>query len=328
MLVATLDDVNKYMPSNAVKNFAVIQTYLKNAESKELKPILGEELYEALLSSYEGSDDMDEKYTNLLPYVQEPIVMFAYYNATHVLDVIPTAQGFGVVSTSGLAPASSVRVEAFKKSVLKAAYDAIEALLKFLEENEDDYTTWKESTSYSDNYDHIVTSAREFDKHVKINESRLVYLKILPKISEVEEFDIAGAISQELMDAIIEAAQGSGMSSDYAKIYRLLKPAVANISMAKALDYISTAIYAEGIQLHYSIGKSSVADQERLSVLRGDLMKTGIAYLSKARGIILDNIDKYPLYIASDLYDEDVTTVEPKYENTSDSKIFVFGGNN
>jgi hypothetical protein len=96
----------------------------------------------------------------------------------------------------------------------------------------------------------LFTSAREFDKHVKINESRLVYLKILPKISEVEEFDIAGAISQELMDAIIEAAQGSGMSSDYAKIYRLLKPAVANISMAKALDYISTAIYAEGIQLH------------------------------------------------------------------------------
>lgn len=326
MLITTLDEAKKYVPSSAIQRFDVIEQFIENAERKEIKPVLGTALYNDLLDSYEGSGEMEDIYLDLLPFVQRALIHFAYYDAIHVLDVIPTQQGFAIVNNSNMAPASANRVEAFKKSMLKAAYGGIESLLQHLEENKSDFSSWTESSFYSEKTGHLLTSARDFDNYVKIDESRLVFLKILPKIEYIEEFEVKPAISEELFDKLIADAKGDSMSLDYTKIYNLLKPSVANMAMAKALDYLSTAIYAEGIMLNYSIGSQSVAGTDRLERLAKDLYRTGMGYLNKARGIILANVDSYTEFKESDLYDSEVTTVKKMYENDEDNHIAFFGG--
>lgn len=326
MLITTLDELIKYIPSSYIKSFSVIENFISNAEVKEIKSMLGSELYTDLLSAYEGSGD-DETYTNLLPYVQRPLANFAYYNAVPILDIVHTESGFGVVSTSGTAPASANRVAAFRKGVLKSAYDGIEALLQYLEENKSSFPKWVSSSSYSDQHDHLIPTARDFHKYANINESRFIYLKILPKMAEIEDFRIKAHVSEGLFDALIEELKGSSdLSAEDAKLVSYLKPAVANFTMAESLDLIATSIYAEGLQLQYSIGTASVAGEERLAKLRTDFNRSGTFYLAKARGYILSNIDSFPEYKASDLYNTEVTKVKPMYENDEDSHIASFGG--
>lgn len=321
MLITNLTELQKYIPSSYLKSFDVIENFIANAEKKEIKPILGSLLYEELVDSYEGSD-MAEKYEDLLPYVQRPLAQFAYYNAVHILDIVHTESGFGVISTQGLAPASQNRVEAFKKSILKSAYDGIEALLQYLEENKSDFPTWVASSSYSSQFEHLIPTAREFHKWVNIDESRFLYLKLLPKMGEIEEFQVKGSISEDLFDELITDLQGSAdLSAAKTKLLKFLRPAIANLTMSDSLEGLATSIYAEGLMMQYSAN-----DLNRLNVLKNTFHKTGIAYLMKARGYILANLDDFDAYVASDLYDSEITTVQPYYENDEDSHIAAFGG--
>lgn len=326
MLITTLDEVKKYIPSSYIKNFDVIENFISNAEAKEIKSVLGADLYADLVTSYSDSDP-DAEYTNLLPYVQRPLALFAYYEAVPLLDIVATESGFAVISSSNQAPASQNRVAAFRKGVLKSAYDGIEALLQYLEENKVSFPKWVSSSSYSDQYDHLIPTARDFHKYVNIDESRLIYLKILPKMAEIEDFRIKSHVSEDLFEAIIEELKGSGdLSAEETRLVKYLKPAIANFTMAESLDLIASSIFAEGLQLQYSIGTASASGEERLAKLRTDFNRSGTFYLAKARGYILDNTDKFPEYNASDLYDETVTKVEPYYENDKDSHIASFGG--
>jgi hypothetical protein len=147
-----------------------------------------------------------------------------------------------------------------------------------------------------------------------------VFLTMMPQLEYFEEFDIKPSISEELFDKLISEAKKTEMGAAYEKIYKLLRHALANLTFAKSLDYLSNAIYAESILLHYSAGNS-----ERIETLRKDLYTTGIGYLNKARGIVLGNPDDYPEFKASDLYDSEITQVQPDYENDEDSHIAAFG---
>lgn len=293
-----------------IKTTAEIQQYVSvdiNFQQKSLLPyieqgknqivrLLGRDQYKELEDFYNLADDADppdnaDELTALLPYVQRPLANFAIFYGLSALNVVVGPTGIGVVSNQNIAPASKDRTDALRKDLMDAAYDAMESLLVFMEENKDDYPEWESSEAYSDQYDVLITSARRFDEILRIDRSRLKYLEWRPVMKDIELLEMAPVVSADLMEEIKGELKDNDLTSANAAILPYLQ---------KALAYMTAA-------------KANKDDKQHTE---------GLRFLWAAKAILDTTPDDYPAYKDSGVW-KSPEKLYKRYENTTDSKFFV-----
>lgn len=126
-LISSEDHLRRYVPNliQSVKGevpfIDKISDFINAAEMWVASNILSQNLFDKIC------DSEDE---NSLKYITSRIVAYdALFNAIPSLDVVLTPNGFGIVSTNNLAPASQHRVEALRKSFEVARDEQIIILL-------------------------------------------------------------------------------------------------------------------------------------------------------------------------------------------------------
>jgi hypothetical protein len=315
MLFTDINQVKDYIPLNTEQDIAKVKPHLKRAEQKYIKTYLGNELYQTIHDYVNDTTEgktSDDALDALLPYVLNPLALFAYKDAIPQLNVVATSTGFAIIQNANLVPASKQRTDELRDSQEEAAWDAIESLLEFLEENKADYDDWVDSTAYSLAQRNLINSAMEFTRFANINTSRLAFMRLRAVMDNVENITIADSISIELLTAIKNELKDDDLSNENKVIIENLQRALANLSIADQKiqpDKDATNIYAV----------FTIADD-----IREQFRKTGMNYLSKVLDIIKKTPDDYPAYKDSDKYTADTTNTP--FENTQESSIFVFGG--
>lgn len=293
-LLKTTDELKNYVAVDVNMQHTSLEPYLQQGKSQVVR-LLGKTLYNAL-DVYHNNSEATEvpAYDSLIPYVQRCLANFAMYYGLSALNVSIGPNGIGVVSTDHVAPASKDRTDALKSDILNAAWDAMEEMLEFLEENIDDYSAWESSDAYAMQYDTIITSARKFDELLRIDRSRLKYLEWKPTMRDVELLVLAPQVGSDFLSELkTQIAAGSLTVANIAVLTHL----------QKALAYIT---------------RSQMMDENK-----NDFERTGLNYLTGAKKIMDDSIVEYPTYAASDAYD--AVTSYKRYENDEDSKFFVTG---
>lgn len=319
-LFKTTEEIQTYIKVNVTNKVASIVPYVNDAQNKFIRQYLGETLLKKLDAWYQTlplaedaePDPLATEYAALLPYVQNALAKFTLYLAIPSLDVQITESGMAVIQNANLVPASKDRVAAMRDSVLQMGYDNIETLLRFLEENKDDYDDWTDSDAYTINTGLFVNSADEFNKYVNIDNSRMVYMRLQQTIQNVELLYIEPAISKEMCDDIKAEIAANNISAKYLAILPHIKRSVANYTIAYA--DIDTANLPNNNAV-ISI-ESNKADKYRL---------LGETFMISCKKILDASPSTYPLYEASDAYDS-ANTDYTKYDNTAESTNYVFGG--
>jgi hypothetical protein len=290
-LIKTIEEVKKYLSIDISMDAKSIQPYIQPAEEKVIL-LLGKEQYEELDDYYNNSEESDDELDALLPYAQRPIVNFAYHIGLSMLNVSIGNNGIAVVQTQSLTPASKQRTDDLKADLEKAAYDALESLLEFLEVNVDDYPSWEESDAYVNQYSYLIISARKFDELLRIDRSRLTFLNWRPTMADVEFLEIYPTVSKEYCDELKEEIKANDVSEDNAVVLPLLQKALAYLTASLELDK--------------------------------KYENRGRAYLMEAKRIMDAAPDDYATYAASAVYVATQTSYQ-RYENTEDSNVFVTG---
>lgn len=292
-LIKTIDEVKNFLSVDISMQEKTIMPYIRPAEEQVIR-LLGKEQYLELDEYYNFGEEgeSDAALDALLPYVQRPIVNFAFHMGLSMLNVSIGENGIAVISNQNLAPASKQRTDDLKADLEKAAYDAMEMLLEFLEKNIDDYDSWSGSEAYAYQYSFLVTSARRFDELLRIERSRLTYLKWLPTMADVELLEIFPEVSKEFCDELKEEFIAGDMSEDNAVVYPLLQKAAAYLTASIEMDK--------------------------------KYENRGRAYLMEAKRIMDAAPDDYPTYRDSDAYDDTITSYA-KFENSEDYNFFVTG---
>jgi hypothetical protein len=289
-LLKTAEEIRAYMQVDGSFDPKSLIPYLHQA-SNEIKRLLGKAQYDALEAYYESNENADEALDALLPHVQRPMVYFAFLKGFDVFNINISNTGFTTAQSANLVPASRERTEALRKNMIEMAWDAMEDMLIFLEENIDDYDDWKSSEAYAMQYNLLITSARRFDELHRINRSRLTFLEWRPVMFDIESLSISPIVSTDVLTELKEEAQDGSMSDENKVIYEMLQ---------KALAYLTAFEKGE------------------------ETMKTkGNYYLNAAKQHMDQNIDDYPTYAASSAYISTQTSYK-RYENTSDSHLAVF----
>lgn len=292
-LFKKISEVLDFFPVPLTLDLKLINPVIPDAQAVYLKPFLGAAQLSALETWYDNNKEAESvSLAALLPYAQRVLIRFAIFMSVEQLDLQLTNSGFVVTSNQNQSPASPERVAKFKASMEKSGWDAVELLLRFLEENKSTYAAWASSEACTLALRNLVNSAEEFDRIVPINQSRLTFHRFRPAMDQVEYLKIHPVISKALFDEIITQIKAGNVSVANNVILSSLKKALAYFVGAHEID-----------QKYYGLAEH---------------------YLTDVRKVLDASPDTYPLFKASDSYVEDRVGYSP-FENEEDNTIFVFG---
>ena len=289
-LIKTTEEIQKYVSVDINLQQKSVLPYLHHGQQQIVR-LLGKTLYNALNEHYNSEESESATLDALLPYVQRPLANFAVHYGLSALNVTIGPTGIGVINTQNIAPASQARTDALKQDLLDRAYDAMESLLEFLEENITDYPLWAASDAYAHQYSLLITSARRFDEKYRIQRSRLQFLEWIPTMRQIEALQIKPQIGHEMLGELKTQFKAGNMTDANEIIYEYLQNALANLTAGQ---------------------------KEKDEAAR----TVGINFLMSAKRYMDENIAEYPTYAASSVY----SAAKPPYTaytNDPDSNFIV-----
>lgn len=310
-ILTSIDKIREYNKAFKTLNDSSVLPYVFDAETKYLKKYLGSTLYPALVAYVKNGASGDDDYDALLPYAEMASSRFTLFVASPFLDINLGDTGFTTSSNQNFVPASANRVSKFDNNLLALAYENIEQMLIFLEENQDNYPLWVNSDAYTYATSNFIRTAIEFDGLVPITVSRLLFYHLKPIMDYIEKFNVETIISSDLASEIRQQIVDDNVSDANQKLLDNIRPAIAYLAIS---DVGIAKAGAKETSFTLALG-----DAERLA-----FAKKGQYHIMEIQKMLDENPDDYPLFTASDLYNEDKTSND-MYEIQEDDKVLGFG---
>lgn len=350
------EDIIKEISVSIEFSFEAVKPYLENEGSDFVKEVLGSTLYKALVKAYDDAgtlDNLEEKYKVLLPLVQRPLVNFAYLKYLPFGDVHVSDGGITVKRSETSAPASTRRVQNLMDALAETAWNAREKLVKFLYANADEYG-WYGSrpqkayivglinfSSQVNDLANVKISAETFSRmksSVRFIELNAIRPMILGKLFDKIKEQVSRNLFEDEEVYPWETGSGSGSGSgngsgegenvvNHKILLELVRPAVANLSLAHALQSHRIDISATGITEGYdterggdNVKASAVVRNEVLRQAINRFREDGEMYLSLAKDYLIDHLDDFPLYKNDSERNTDETKEDRIFENKAENK--------
>ena len=294
--------------SNTIENW---YPYIEEAQETFIRPVLGDPLYLQLRETADrviqqpSQPSLEPPLVELLEMVRKPLALYALWLGADEFGVSVSSQGIQVIETQTHKTAPQYRVQNLKENWIRRANTSLDLVLEFLDEHRQDYPSY-----ICQDADLLIRSTPEFNSEVDIRESRRVFVSLKPVIRSVERKYIRPALSAELFDELKSALKSNAvLTNDQKALMELIRPALAHLTMARALMEISIDILDWGIfdtagNTFTNVSSKQASNHERIALMAEANQRDGEAEL-KALQQFLDETASgtvYPLYFHSSRY--------------------------
>jgi len=294
--------------SNTIENWF---PYIEEAQETFIKPVLGIGLYEQLqdamaLDPVPPDDGTTlENLAKLLEMVRKPLALYALWLGADEFGVSVSSQGIQVIETPTHKTAPQYRVQNLKENWIRRANTALDLVLKFLDEHREDYPAY-----ICQDADLFIRNTLEFNSEVDIRESRRVFVALKPVIRSVERKYIRPALSAELFDELKQVLQSNAeMSKEQKALMDLIRPALAHLTISRALMEISIDVLDWGIfdtagNTFSNVSSKQASNKDRISIMSEANQRDGEAELKALQQLLDETASEtvYPLYFHSSRY--------------------------
>ena len=294
--------------SNTIENW---YPYIEEAQATFIKPVLGIGLYEQLqdamaLDSVPPDDGTTmENLAKLLELVRKPLALYALWLGADEFGVSVSSQGIQVIETQTHKTAPQYRVQNLKENWIRRANTSLDLVLKFLDEHREDYPAY-----ICQDADLFLRNTMEFNGEVDIRESRRVFVALKPVIRSVERKYIRPTLSAELFDELKSALKSNlELRCDQKALMELIRPALAHLTMARALSEISIDVLDWGIfdtagNTFANVSSKQASNREKISVMAEANQRDGEAELKALQQFLDETASEtiYSLYFNSSRY--------------------------
>lgn len=317
-LIKSITELKKYLALDQNTKLTSLQPFIDEAEQLYIVPLLGKAFYDYYLPLYEASvapspTALSAANAALLPYIQRALAYYMQVQATNNLSLTFGELGLRVHRSDDSDPAPRWQQEKLLYAALRNGDIHADRLLEFMEANANDYTAWRDSTANTSRTGLIVYNTTVASKHIRINNSRRVYLKLVDTIRDIETRIIPKLISKEQYDELVTAIKAGTTDSQEKALIAKLEPIICKRALYLQLQFMRVQINENGLFVYsgtddlYKLGQ--LASDADIKILRAQLMDDELGYLADEQALqqfILDNIEDYPLIKASAVY-----TVQP-----------------
>jgi hypothetical protein len=316
--------------SNSIENWF---PYIGEAQETFIKPVLGDTLYQELQETAnpivreQEQKPVDTHLFDLLEMIRKPLALYAMWLGVDEFGVSISSQGIQVIETPTHKTAPQYRVQNLKENWIRRANTSLDLVLKFLDEHKEDYPGFDPQDA-----DLFIRGTLEFNSEVDIRESRRVFVSLKPIIRSVEKKYIRPTLSAELFDELKDAWKSDDdLTTAQLLLLDLIRPALAHLTMARALLEISIDILDWGIfdtagNTFANVSSKQASNKDRISTMAEANQRDGESEL-KALQQFLDETaseDVYPAYFHSTRYaGKAIAETRNEFINKSDNSFFL-----
>ena len=188
-------------------------------------------------------------------------------------------------------------------NILNLAYEALEDLLIFLEEQR--FEAWENAPVKQMLKSLVITKLSEFNEYYTLGSSRM-FFTMLPMIREVQEMKVVPAVTKTRMTALLEAMKAGEPSDEQKELLEILplvrRPLVL-ASLALAIKRLPVEVLPDGIvqtQITGSIREKRIAAKEASRAVIDSLTDDANAAFSVLQDYIagLEGEDMTERYVA------------------------------
>lgn len=196
--------MKRMLPVSSGLSWVKMAPLLENAQRDYLVPLLGEKLNNEISWIYERMDPSERSDAEkvVLYLAQRAVANLAFWSNFDAFSLRITDQGFQRQESDTWHPAFKYQEDNLRKGFANAGYNAIDQLLQQLDEHKDDFTAYLESPAFLASQKSIVRNTAEVQDIYEINNSRLVFLRLLPVIRQQTELTLQPILGDELYESL------------------------------------------------------------------------------------------------------------------------------
>jgi len=258
-------------------------SFIGQAEGLYLVPVLGEGLVEQL-----GNLPGEAAPVHLVALRAKFRAALAYYvvlEAAPFLSVSFGDLGLMEASTDKSAPSRQWVYNNFVEAAAASADKLLDVALAWLDTHAADYADELDSSEYRSRKQLLIGSAAQLGQYVATGGSRRFFLALLPTLRQVEEFEIADVLGEDLLEQLREGlASGEEPSADTRQLLGLVRPVLAHRAFAQGVLSLSVALTGASLRLlsdNEAIRQRQAASPEAVSALSQQAMRTADRYQAK-----------------------------------------------
>jgi hypothetical protein len=323
MLFTEISELKAHVRITESFNMDDIRHHIRTVEEDYLIPAISQNQYDDLLAAYEASiaetpTPLSADNKKLLEKCRDVIAPIAMYYFTPDAPFISGQTGMMVPEQDDKRTAEKWMIDRAMFASYKRGLKAIDRLLEYLEKNIDTFILWAESDSYTIYKQGFINSVKQFEKFVRIGNSRRTFLALQPIMDRIEENRIQSAISPDLYDAIKEQILDDDLTPENKKLLYKIQSAVANLTIAEGIMQLPLIVDEEGIIL--SEDPRAMTPEQKL-MLTKNRQQLGENDMADLQDFLYKNADNYPLFKESTSYNP---TGENLFMNDQDSRTAAF----
>lgn len=327
-LFQTTEELRNFIKIGVNTDFDGYLQYIEAAEENYLLPVLGTAQYELLNDAYNDTPPLSAEDEALLKKCRVPVAKFA--------QLAFITENYGQVGDGGVRVSINQDSErmplwAFKELQLKTfkdAYQGIDKLYQFLEDNPGVYSDWENSTEYSIHNQYFINTTSAFDALVRIGGSRFTFLKMVPTMENMEALYIEPTIGADFAGDLKAKKIDGTLSPLEKQVYQLICKVVAHYTIAWSITNLTVSIDNGAItmlQFDKDYGNTTKADDTSLSIMGKDHTNLATTFMSKLTTLLDASASDIvlPIYYASTYY-HGGDTPAPQINNKLFNGVYSF----
>lgn len=330
MLFSTTEQIKEVFSAPNINNeLDSIKSYCKKAAIDYVCKYLSVAQYEKLVTDFNNNVNTDA-HLKLLEKARLAIIHFAYYLYADDGDMIIGDRGFMRIESGDEKTAYTGQIQKFKRARLRDGWNAIEDMLKFLQQGKATYTLWAGSDEYKFVKSFFIWNTADYKKYRSIK--NLGVLDTLRGCAiHVQDEMIANNIGDVLYAELKTQLAGDNYSNDNKLLIPFIQKAIAHLIVERGIDEGLIEMSEEGVSTLSFEDKDkggikiSTPAATQLQFVKKEANKKGLAAIKELRDYLNANASasKYASYFNSSLYD-DPADAENKHQFKPTEKGFYF----
>jgi hypothetical protein len=305
MLFKNTNEIKAILPIGVGNDFNRYKPHIENAENRYIKPVLGFDMYEALLLLYgteesqEPSDD-EKLRRELLSKIQFATIHLAFFVGFDFLNISVTDAGFQRIETERTKGLYKYQEDSLKAFFAETGYNALDDVLVFLEQNIDSF----EEFMNSENFNKLITSFLPNVKTVEeipfnIHRSNLIFLALQPALSFIEDTAIRTVLGEAIYNTVKEEMGNDVTDAKVLALLPYIRKPLIYLASAMLMEETGATLYDKGLYFEKNEDQQRAkvvkapATEERIAVLVNRNRLIGNNYLEMLKAFLLENWEEY-----------------------------------
>lgn len=309
MIIRNIQDAKTVNQTSAATSYEKLSQHFAAAEQKYILPVLGAEMYQKVNQYIDNEgfiflngdfpkdfkskepDVAAEKnhyYASLIWQLRNAVFHLAYYMGFNMLNAYVSDGGFKRTETDRIKSLFKYQEYSLRRYFRDTGFSAIDLSLEILQENIHIFPEFFDMDN--ELRSQIIPSAKVFDQHYNINNSRLTFLSLKPHMRAVETFDVLPIMGKQNMETVITELQTQPSPKVLAILPYIINP-IAYLSTALLMEESGASIGEHGLYFIEAPGTDELvpANENRIKELVARNKKIGSKYLSQLSSYLREN---------------------------------------